>query len=119
MPSETFEQLLDRSSSQFGIDPGYWDIWGRYHTNTIEGKQAILRAMGVAAESAESLERSLADHARREWERLLPPAVVTSESVDRTLTLSVPAESLDGRARLSVAPEDGHAAELELSLRDL
>ncbi|SPE37267.1 4-alpha-glucanotransferase [Candidatus Sulfopaludibacter sp. SbA6] len=119
MPSETFEQLLDRAASQCGIDPGYWDIWGRYHSNTMEAKQAILRAMGLVPDNLESLERSLAGRARRDWERLLPPAVVTSVSQDPELTLSVPAESLGERVRISIRREDGHTAESELNLWDL
>ena len=76
MPALTFEQLLDRAASSRGIEPGFWDIWGHYHTTTTEAKQAILRGLGFAAENREELERSLAALTRREWERLLPPAVV-------------------------------------------
>jgi len=68
---ETFEQLLDRAASAFGIDSGFWDIWGRYHTTTQEAKQAILRGFGLAADNREELERSLAALTRREWEGLL------------------------------------------------
>jgi 4-alpha-glucanotransferase len=119
MPSETFEQLLDRAASLCGIDPGYWDIWGRYHAISTGAKKAILRAMGMVADDGESLERSLAARARREWERLLPPAVVVSESADPQLPLSVPAESLGARARISICREDGHTAECEVNLWDL
>ena len=46
---DTFEQLLDRAAAQSGIEPGYWDIWGRYHHTTTAAKQAILEALGTAA----------------------------------------------------------------------
>ena len=46
MPSESFEQLLDRAASLCGIEPGFWDIWGRYHITTAAAKQAMLRALG-------------------------------------------------------------------------
>jgi len=119
MPSETFEQVLDRAASQCGIDPGYWDIWGRYHSNSTEAKQTILRAMGLVPDDLESLQRSLAERARREWERLLPPAVVVSVSLDPQLTLSVPIESLGERVHISIRREDGHTADCELYLADL
>src|ERR1039457_2933250 len=99
MPSDSFEQLLDRAASWYGIDGGYWDILGNYHTTSVAAKQAILRALGVAADSAADLEQALAALARLEWERLLPPAVVAGESGPVELPLHVPAESLAGRAR--------------------
>ncbi len=67
MNPQSFEALLDRAAALCGIEPEYWDIFGRHHVTTTEGKQAILRAMGWAAGSAEELEKSLADQARREW----------------------------------------------------
>src|ERR1700757_451970 len=72
----SFEHLLDRAADVFGIDSGYWDIWGRYHTTPVATRQAILRALGVDADSSEGLERSLASLAHREWDRPLPPVVV-------------------------------------------
>src|ERR1035441_3384552 len=59
MPSDSFEQLLDRTASWFGIDGGFWDIFGNYHTTSVAAKQAILRALGVAADSAADLEQAL------------------------------------------------------------
>ena len=59
MPSETFEQRLDRAASLFGIEPAYWDIWGRQHFTSAKAKQAILRAVGMAADTPEELERSI------------------------------------------------------------
>src|SRR5690349_1609970 len=119
MSSESFEQLLDRAASLCGIDPGFWDIWGRYHTIPASAKKAILRSIGVVADDRESLERSLAARARREWERLLPPAVVVSQSADPQLPLTVPAELLGERVHISICREDGHTAECEVNLWDL
>ena len=116
MPSEIFLQLLERAAAAFGVDPGYWDIWGRHHATTMEAQQVILRAMGLDADDAKRLEHSLAAHTLREWERLLPPAVVARESAAVELPLSVPAGTTDGRARISVRREDGHTTEYEMSL---
>ncbi|MBZ5726533.1 MAG: 4-alpha-glucanotransferase [Acidobacteriia bacterium] len=119
MPSDTFQQLLDRAATLYGIDPGFWDIWGRYHETATEARQAILGALGVDARDRESLERSLAAHTRREWERLLAPATVAGESETAELYLNVPAESLGERARFQVTPEDGQPREFELNLGEL
>lgn len=116
MSPDTFEQLLDRAASARGIEPGFWDIWGKRHTTEPATKQVILRAMGCAADTQEQLERSLAEAKRREWSRLLPPAIVTGESDAVELALNVPAELLGEPARISVTPEEGGAAEFEPQL---
>jgi 4-alpha-glucanotransferase len=114
MPAETFEQLLDRVAEISGIDPGFWDIWGRRHVVAVEAKQAILRAMGIAADTAEDLKSSLAALSLREWQRLLPPAVVARESGEIELLLSVPADGLGERAQIFIRREDGQTAEFEV-----
>jgi 4-alpha-glucanotransferase len=119
MAPQTFEQLLDRAAASRGIDPGYWDIWGRYQTTSTETKQAILQAMGMPASGPDELARALADDTRREWGRLLPPAIVAGESDAIELPLNLPAESLGRRARVTVLAEDGAAAEFEANLWDL
>src|ERR1039457_3625735 len=98
MSSDSFELLLDRAASCFGIDGSFWDIFGHHHTTSVAAKQAILRALGVAADSAADLEQALATLARSEWERLLPPAVVAGESGPLEVPLYVGAGRLGGAA---------------------
>ena len=117
MPS--FDQLLDRASSLFGIDAGYWDIWGNYHTTPVETRQAILRALGVEAESLEALEGSLAELGRREWTALLPPTVVASAEAPVDLPVNVPADSLGQTAEFLVRHEEGQSELFEVRLWEL
>jgi 4-alpha-glucanotransferase len=119
MDSETFEQLLERAAALSGIDPGFWDIWGRYHETSAAVQQALLRAKGFDASSAEGLERSLAERARRRWERLLPPVVVASESADHSIELCAPAELTGARAHIDIVREDGESSVCELVLHEL
>jgi 4-alpha-glucanotransferase len=119
MPAETFEQLLDRACSLFGIDGGYWDIWGQYHTTPVEAKQAILRALGVDAGSASGLSAALTELARREWERLTPPVVVAVEDAPVEVCLNIPAEALGQIARVLVRREDGQSVEAAVNLWEL
>ncbi len=119
MASDSFEVLLERAASWFGIDGGFWDIFGNRHTTSVEAKQSILRALGVAADSASDLEKALAALARHEWERLLPPAVVVGEADPVELPVQVPAERLGTRARFVVWREDGGRSEFEFNLWDL
>ena len=117
MPS--YDQLLDRAASLFGIDPGYWDIWGNYHTTSAETRQAILHALGVDAGSSEALERSLAELGRREWTALLPPVVVASAEAPLDLRVNVPADSLGQTAEFLVRHEDGQTERFEVRLWEL
>jgi 4-alpha-glucanotransferase len=119
MPSDTFEQLLDHASSLYGIEPHYWDIWGRKHEITVEARQALLRARGVEAGDAAELERSLARRARAEWERLLPPVVVVTAAAETELPLNVSDDCPHTVAHVVVHREDGGEAAFELPLTDL
>ena len=119
MNSQSFEALLDRAAALCGIEPEYWDIFGRHHVTTTQAKQAILRAMGWAAGSAEELEKSLADHARREWQRLAPATVVAMEADDVDLPLHLPAESLGETVTVTVRREDGAADTFSFSAGEL
>lgn len=119
MPSETFEQLLDRAASLYGIEPYFWDIWGRKHEITPEAKQALLRARGIAAGSAAELEQSLARRAHAEWERFVPPAVVATVAPETELPLNVPADCPYPVAHIAIRREDGSEAAFELRLADL
>src|SRR5947208_23807 len=108
MPSERFEQLLDRAAAVLGIDPDYWDIWGNHHVTGKEAKQAILGALGVPANTAEELEAALSTLARREWERLVPPVtVVADDSAEVELQLNVPSGFERHFARFSIRWEHG------------
>jgi 4-alpha-glucanotransferase len=119
MPADPFEQLLDRAASQTGIEPGYWDIWGRYHNTTTAAKQAILEALGIACGDPERLEQSLTARTRREWQRMAPPAVVCSDSGEQEMPLNLPVEQLGERARLVIRREDGQSSEFQLNLWEL
>jgi len=119
MPPETFEQLVDRAAAAFGIEPGYWDIWGKYHSTSVRVKQAILGAMGIPASTSEQLEEALAVRSRREWERLLPPSLVVSESAPAELPVNIPAELLGQTAAATLRREDGATTSFDLNLGDL
>jgi 4-alpha-glucanotransferase len=113
-----FHQLLDQAAAEFGIEPGFWDIWGKHHVTTVEAKQTILRGMGVASGSSEELEQSLAERRRREWDRLSPYTVVARESAPVELLLNAPAESLGDPVGVRVLCEDGSVSEFTLNLLD-
>jgi 4-alpha-glucanotransferase len=119
MPSDTFDQLLGRACALNGIDPGFWDIWGKYHETTVETKQALLRAKGFDATDAATLKQSLAQYDRAEWDRILPPALIVGEAEPIELPVSVRADALGERVHIQVRAEDGNYAAFELKLWEL
>lgn len=119
MPPDNFDQLLESAAAACGIEGGYWDIWGTHHVTSAPVKQAILKSIGMAADTAEELVKSLTGRARRQWERLLSPAVIASESQPRLLPLQAPAEWMGEQARVSVRREDGSLEEFEVRISDL
>src|SRR5579864_6205080 len=102
MPSETFEQLLERAAAACGIEPEFWDIFGRHHVTTTEARQTILRAQGIAAGNREELEQSLSERSRREASEVLPPCVVAGEAAEIAFPLQVPADAADARVFITV-----------------
>src|SRR5207244_1237076 len=76
-------------------------------------------AKGFDATDAASLEQSLAEHRRREWEQLLPPAIVAGVSDDLEVPVGVRAEWLGEPVRFRVLAEDGTVTEIDLKLGEL
>jgi len=119
MPSDTFEQLLDRAASLYGIEPYFWDIWGRKHEITLTAKQALLHARGVAAGNAAELEQSLARRARSEWQSLVPPTLVVTVTAETELPINVPADCPHPKAQIAIRREDGGESVFEVLLDGL
>ncbi|MEO8595791.1 MAG: 4-alpha-glucanotransferase [Candidatus Solibacter sp.] len=119
MPSDSFDQLLDRAASWYGIDGGFWDIFGQYHTTTAQAKQSILGALGVPANSGGELEDALARLAREEWVHVLPPAIVAVAGVEVEVPLQLPADGLGSRAHFTVQHESGEVGRFDCNLWEL
>ncbi len=50
---------LDALAERCGIEAGYWDIEGKWHTTSPDTKRALLAAMGVDADSRDALAAGL------------------------------------------------------------
>ncbi len=116
---DNFHQLLESAARACGIENGFWDIWGNYHATPPEVTQAILESLGMDAGTEGDLQRSLMDRSRREWERLVAPSVVASESRPRILAVQVPSDSLGQQVQINVQREDGSTASFAVTLSEL
>ena len=70
------QALLDELADRYGIAPDYYDNWGRRHVTTADTKRAMLRAMGVPAETSEQVRQGLAGWEQALWQRVCEPVIV-------------------------------------------
>ncbi len=109
---EPFEQaLLDALAERAGVASEYYDIAGQRHITSNETKRAILAAMGMAAESKESLAESLREWDDGPWIRGCEPVLVLQEGGPASRwSLRLPVEEGGEnalRVRWSVMDEEG------------
>jgi len=89
-----------RAASLARLEPGYWDVWGKYHETQPGVSEAILRSLGFATD--ESVESRL----WQTWSRLAPPVVVVGEK-DATFPLTMPAENAGAAVQIDIHWENG------------
>ena len=106
--NETIERLAELA----GIQPLYQDIWGHTHLASIETKQALLSAMGIACGDEAQARESLRQWQQAPWQGLLPPVLVhtVGESPLR-VTLRLPVRDRGRAARWQVTLEQGDVLE--------
>ena len=107
MPHESAEQLVDELSTLFGIDPEYYDIFGRRHVVTLETKCAILAAMGVRTGNPAELAGELAAFHEAIWRQPCEPVLVQRVGSDGTWSFRMPGqEDVDNAVRIEWSLRD-------------
>lgn len=103
-----------------GIILEYHDIWGKLHQPTEATLQAILRAMGVAADTEDAARASLAECALAEWERPLRAAIVVREdAAPWSIPVRLPGDTPDGELGWRLEIESGPVREGQARLHAL
>ena len=90
-PTNSYESALAAACKLWGIQPEYWDIFGKKHKAPAEVQAAVLRSMGVNADSTESLNRTFEEQAWAEWASPIPKTLVLSVS-DGFIPVRLPAD---------------------------
>jgi 4-alpha-glucanotransferase len=67
------DAAVNELASLSGIEPEYYDMWGRKYVTSLKTKKAILTAMGLG-----DVEARLRERRQRPWNRLLEPVMVVS-----------------------------------------
>ncbi|MCP5120129.1 MAG: 4-alpha-glucanotransferase [bacterium] len=119
-PADDYQKALDRAAAAWGIDPGYWDIWGSWHVTTPHVQREILTAMGVGAQTLDGLNRALEERLWKEWNSLAPKVLVVSENADPAeVSLRLPMALEDRALRVELEWEDGWRGAVEHQLTEL
>ena len=120
MPFSTYNEALDGAAKAWGIQPDYWDIFGKHHVTSLDTKRAILESLGIPAASKEELERALDHRSRAQWSRLVPPCLVVSENQrPREFAVHLPVELAGQVARVVLKMEDGASQTYSVALHEL
>ena len=111
-------EALSRAASLWGIEPGYWDLWGHYHEACPEVRRAILQSLGVPACDEAQLTAAVEERLASEWISLTPRTLVVSEA-SAGVPVSLPAEQAIGPIRLQVHLESGEVLDRSYQIERL
>ncbi len=99
---------LGRLASLHGVEPGYHDVFGKWHAPREDTQRALLAAMGVDAGTPEAIATALAEHESRHWSRVLPEvAVLRVASLGTGIRIHLREASLSRTLAWRIAMEDG------------
>jgi hypothetical protein len=110
------EDVAHAAASLWGIEPGYWDIFGNYHRSKPDTRSAILRSLGVEADDETSLRRAVESRLGEEWTRITPVTVVISHEA-AALPVSIPEGSEHGPVQLDFVWENGERHKFSAALK--
>ena len=96
-------ESLERLAALAGIEPHYYDYWGRLVETPDSTKRSLLAAMGYEASDDTLMPATLKELEREKRERLLPPVVVVEAGVAPEVISGL------GDAAWTVELEDGAA----------
>jgi (1->4)-alpha-D-glucan 1-alpha-D-glucosylmutase len=105
-------QALERLCAWFGIDTGYYDIWGTRHAVAPEGLLALVAEFASPADLSSgakpSLESTLHGLHAAHWHEVLPPVVAIAEGQQNwSLSLRLPDTMATQALRWRVVDESG------------
>ncbi|MCL5745222.1 MAG: 4-alpha-glucanotransferase [Acidobacteria bacterium] len=102
----SYSEALERAASLWGVEPAYWDIWGKRHETQPEVQKAILRGLGVCVDSQESVDAAVEARLCEDWARLTPSTIVIGEK-DSGFPVAIPAGSAGDVLHVEIRWEDG------------
>jgi 4-alpha-glucanotransferase len=103
-----YDDLINELSDICGIEPEYWDIFGKKHTASIDTRKAVLRAMRLNIETAEDIANEISKKRWKSWKAFLEPVHVISVNTPAVLIpVYIPVnEGEESRLTISCTLED-------------
>ena len=99
---------LEKLCTLHGLEPGYRDVFGRWHATGEDAQRALLAAMDVDAASPAAIEAAIESHERERWARVLPPvAVVRVEQLRAGMRIHLREASFASALAWRITEEDG------------
>ena len=117
-PSLTYEEALERTGQVWGVESEYWDIWGEHHQVPAAVRRALMEAMGVPANTRESLDAAARERLLSEWSSLLPPVLVIGEQ-EPSIDVAIEQERAADRCLIEIRWERGGSVHWEIDLNAL
>ena len=116
----TYREIVDRLCRHCGIEPAYFDIWGRRQEAGFDSRRSLLAAMGLPVEDEIALREALDARAQRVKARPLEPVyVVREDDATPCVSLSFMPAQAGGTSRWRLTAESGDVSEGEFCARDL
>src|SRR5271154_2858250 len=103
---------LELAAQAWGIEPAFYDIWGKPHNTTPEVNQTILHSLGV-----DQVEAALEQRRWSDWSRPLPETIVRGSQ--SAIVLSLPESGANEKGELVFVWEDGSQAKHPFDLSSL
>ncbi|MBX9604355.1 MAG: 4-alpha-glucanotransferase [Bryobacteraceae bacterium] len=104
--SPDYESAVERAAEEFGLEPEYIDVMGERQRASLQVKRALLQAMGVPADTAETLDEAVEARLWEQWSRPAPATLVV-RALDGPTALRLPAAALSNAVELTIAFEEG------------
>jgi 4-alpha-glucanotransferase len=101
--SPALEQLAELA----GLEPEYWDIWGRHHRISADSKRRILEALGYPAGDDAAIAASRQQLLDGDWLKRLPPVAVVGSDRRPTVDVTLPQAETETRTTVTVIEEEG------------
>ena len=117
-PSQDYESALNSAAQCWDIEPEYYDIWGNSHRASSAGKQSILRSLGVATGSLESLDAAREELLWQQWSHLVEATIVLGRE-SHEITIQVPEAFTEATVEARFTFEGGSTAQSSFDLPSL
>lgn len=112
-------ELLHNLARAHGVQIGYLGMDGSRREIAPGTIQKVLGTLGVEAGTASQIQQALEEHQKSDWQRCIPPAIVSWDGKPTSLEIRIPVRQEHLPARCELRLESGEKKSLDLALTNL